>query len=106
MISKLTVKNKSWGWFLFPLLSPEVAKLPSGHQLDGAIELKAYLLKHKHHEFSEALVRTMFAYALGRSPEWTDKAEIDRLTKTFTASGHKLNVLISAIVNSRSFRER
>ena len=82
------------------------AQLPSGHKVNGVADLKAYILKHKQEAFSEALVRTMFAYALGRSPEWTDKAEIDRLTKTFTASGHKLNVLISAIVNSRSFRER
>ncbi len=82
------------------------AQLPSGHKVNGVADLKAYILKHKQEAFSEALARTMFAYALGRSPEWTDKAEIDRLTKTFTASGHKLNVLISAIVNSRSFRER
>jgi hypothetical protein len=82
------------------------AKLPSGHKVNGVTELKSYLLKHKHHEFSEALVRTMFAYALGRSPEWTDKAEIERLTKTFTESDHKLKVLIVAIVNSKSFNER
>ena len=46
------------------------------------------------------------AYALGRSLEWTDKAEVDQITDQFAKSDYRLHGLITAIVTSQTFRNR
>ena len=80
--------------------------MPDGHVIDGAQELKAYLLKEKEAEFARAMVVKLTAYALGRSLEFTDEENVDRLAKEFKKHDYQLDDLIEAIVTSELFLTR
>lgn len=81
-------------------------KLPDGTTVKGVDELKEYCVRVKGTDFARSLTRKLFAYGLGRTIEWTDRAEVDRLTKSFSDSDFKLQQLITDIVLSPSFRTR
>jgi len=81
-------------------------KLPNGTMVKGVDELKEYCVRVKGTDFARSLTRKLFAYGLGRSLEWTDRAEVDKLTKSFADSDFKLQTLITDIVLSQSFRTR
>ncbi len=81
-------------------------KLPDGTTVKGVDELKEYCVRVKGADFARSLTRKLFAYGLGRSLEWTDRAEVDKLTKSFADSDFKLQTLITDIVLSQSFRTR
>ena len=80
--------------------------LPGGKKISGVNALKRHLLTIERGRFSRAVVKKMFAYALGRSAELTDRVTIDRLTKQFAAKGYKLSDLIVGIVLSQEFRTK
>jgi hypothetical protein len=88
-----------------PIRAPVIAesRLPDGTQLNGLVELKEYLLAQRSDEFSEAIVRKMMTYALGRSLELTDNKEVTEITEKFISRGHKLRDLIVSIVQSDAF---
>ncbi|MEK6234657.1 MAG: DUF1592 domain-containing protein [Planctomycetales bacterium] len=88
-----------------PSIDAAVA-LPGGVEVNGADDLRTYLLEHKHQKFSEGLVRKLLSYALGRSLEWTDRPEVDRLVKHFSDSNYQLSSLVAAIAASESFQGR
>lgn len=81
-------------------------KLPDGTMVKGVDELKAYCVRVKGGDFARSLARKLFAYGLGRSLEWTDRAEVEKLTKSFADSDFKLQTLITEIILSHSFRTR
>ncbi|MBA4190320.1 MAG: hypothetical protein C0467_20225 [Planctomycetaceae bacterium] len=81
-------------------------RLPDGTAINGVEDLKKYCIEKKKNEFAKALVRKLLAYSLGRSLEWTDHAEVDRLTRLFAESNYKLQNLITEIVLSKTFRTR
>ena len=81
-------------------------KLADNTPVNGFAELKAYLLRTKQDVFAEGLVRKLLAYALGRSLNWTDQAEIARLKQSFASSGYKLDALITEIAFSAPFRTK
>jgi mono/diheme cytochrome c family protein len=81
-------------------------KLPDGAAVSGIDELKQYCVRVKGEDFARALTRKLLAYALGRSLEWTDRADVDKLTKKFADSDFKLTNLITEIVLSHPFRTR
>jgi hypothetical protein len=80
--------------------------LPDSTAINGAEQLKAYCLTKKKDAFAKALVRKLLAYSLGRSLEWTDRAEVDRLTQRFAASDYKLQALITEIILGKPFQTR
>ncbi len=82
-----------------------VGNLPDGSRVDGATELKSYLLREKSDAFARTLVTKMLAYATGRSLEIGDEVVVEDLTRRFIDSGYKLNSLIRMIVASESFRQ-
>lgn len=80
--------------------------MPDGHEIQGPEALKAYLLSEKEDQFAEALVRKLTTYALGRSLEFTDREQIDHLTKEFKKDDYRLDDLIDSIVTSKLFLTR
>jgi hypothetical protein len=80
--------------------------LPDDTVVKGVDELKQYCVRVKGADFAQALTRKLLAYALGRSLEWTDRSEVDKLTKSFADSRFRLQPLITDIVLSHSFRTR
>ncbi|MGK0237361.1 MAG: hypothetical protein ACI92G_000820 [Candidatus Pelagisphaera sp.] len=80
--------------------------MTDGHTIDGADQLKAYILTEKKDAFARALVVKMLAYGLGRSLEFTDEPIIDDLSSDFEAHDYRLDHLISSIVTSKLFLSR
>lgn len=82
------------------------ATLPSGQEVSGLDDLKAYLLKNERDRFARSVTEKMLAYSLGRSIEFDDKQSLDRLTNQFKDSDYRLGSLISAIVQSKTFQTK
>ena len=79
------------------------ATLPDGHEVNGLVELKRYLLTKKRQHFARAMVSRMLAYFLGRSLELSDYETVDELTAEFIKSDFKLRKLIQLISASEAF---
>lgn len=80
--------------------------LPGGHSLEGAEGLKHYLLDARKAQFARSLVKRLTSYALGRTIEFEDEAEVERLTDEFEADGYRLRPLIHAIAGSELFQTK
>lgn len=80
--------------------------MPDGTAVNGADELKDYLLREKKDTFARALVVKLTTYALGRSLEFTDNKIVDDLTARFQEQGYRLDKLIQSIVASELFLTR
>ena len=77
--------------------------LPDGTNVAGLRGLSEYLVKTRKEQFARTLVVKLLTYALGRSLEFSDEQEVDRLTKVFSASGFRIRELIKEIALSSSF---
>ena len=80
--------------------------LPKGEVVKSTDELRRHLREHEADAFAKGLTQKLMAYALGRSLEWTDKAAVDQITAQFAKSDYRLHGLITAIVTSKTFRNR
>ncbi len=80
--------------------------LPDGTEIGGVDDLRAYLLGSRREDLARTVVRKLLAYALGRSLEFADRPEVDRLTKGFLANDLKLRTLVGAVVNSSLFQTK
>ncbi len=80
--------------------------LPDGTKVNGAEDLKRYLLEQRRDQFAKALTSKLLAYALGRSLELGDEAELSRLTEHFANHDYKLSSLIEEIVISEPFTSK
>lgn len=87
---------------------PVVAEttLPSGHAVSGADDLKTFLKKHRSDQFAKSLAAHLTSFAIGRSLEFSDEAELDELTDRFIESDYKLRALIHSIVSSDFFQKK
>jgi hypothetical protein len=72
-----------------------------GKKFEGAQGLGAMLRDDQ--QVPACLVRNVFAYGTGRTPDKIDRAFIDRETKTFAAKGYKVPALIADIAASPEF---
>lgn len=81
-------------------------ELPDKTRLDGFESLKKHLLKNRSRQFARSLVTRLLTYALGRQLEWTDNADVDKLTDAFVSDGYRLRSLVGRIVVSRLFRTK
>ncbi|MDY7227994.1 DUF1592 domain-containing protein [Hyalangium rubrum] len=77
---------------------------PDGRTFDGALEM-ATVLKNDP-DLPSCVVRHVFTYAMGRTPEWSDELAIAQLTQTFQARGHRMKELLVQVVLSPPFRMR
>lgn len=79
------------------------ATLPSGHKIDGIVDLKQYLVTHEKDKFAKAFVHKLLTYSLGRSLDLTDDELIDELTTAFKKSDYRIQTLLEAIILSDAF---
>ena len=80
-----------------------VSTLPGDVQIDGIEGLKKHLLEDERERFVRAFVSRLFAYALGRTLEFTDEETVDALVAKFEKSGHQIDELIVAITQTETF---
>lgn len=80
--------------------------LPDGTAIDGADELRRYVLERVPDRFAAAVVRHLFAYAVGRDPDFADRAELAAVAERARADGGTLRAVVHAVVQSASFRDR
>lgn len=89
-------------------LSPVVAvdRLPNGRELNGADDLRQYLVEDRAKDFARSLASRMLAYAVGRRLELSDQATVEDITSSFRGNDYNLRHLVHAIVASESFRTK
>lgn len=87
---------------------PVIARdtLPNGHELDGADQLKEYLLTRKKGEFAKSLVARLMTYALGRRLELGDHKAVEELAVRFAEDRYRLRNLIVKLVASPPFQTK
>ncbi|MDA7881407.1 DUF1592 domain-containing protein [Akkermansiaceae bacterium] len=82
------------------------AKLFNKQELAGMDGLKRYLLAERQDQFARAMVHKMTSYALGRSLNFSDHAEIDELVGQFRKKNDRLGDLIHLIARSSIFNSK
>ena len=80
--------------------------LPGGYSVSGVEDLKEYLIKHRSKQFAQAIVSRMTSYAVGRSLEFEDQQNINRMTNNFVDSDYKLRALIHRIIQDDIFQSK
>jgi len=80
--------------------------LPDGTAIESVNDLRNYLLEVRREDFARTMVAKLMAYMLGRSLEFTDQAEVDRLTADFVANDMKTRTLLEEVVKSDLFRTK
>lgn len=80
--------------------------LPDGTEIHSVNDLRAYLLEVRRNDFARTIVTKLMAYMLGRSLEFTDQSEVDRLTAGFLADDLKMRSLLAEVVKSDLFRTK
>jgi hypothetical protein len=80
-------------------------KLPSGQAFGGVAELKTLLMQRRAF-FARAFTEKLFAYALGRRIELSDRATIDAILERLAANEYPTRELIEQIVISDLFLRR
>ncbi|MEM7561226.1 MAG: DUF1588 domain-containing protein, partial [Planctomycetota bacterium] len=85
--------------------SGQAAGFSNGKTLADVRDVKDYLLSEYRYEFAKSLVSRMLSFALGRSLNLADEAEVDRITLEFASRNFPLRELFSIIVSSKLFLE-
>jgi Protein of unknown function (DUF1592)/Protein of unknown function (DUF1588)/Protein of unknown function (DUF1587)/Protein of unknown function (DUF1585)/Protein of unknown function (DUF1595)/Planctomycete cytochrome C len=96
------VKNARWH------VGPKVdaaGVTPDGKPFRSLAEYKQLLLATPE-KFTHALAEKLATYASGRGMGFSDRAELDRITKTVAAKGNGFRDLIHEVVQSESFRTK
>ncbi len=76
--------------------------LPTGEKFTGVTDFRGLLIA-RHEQFARALTEKLLTYALGRAPEFTDRAVIDGIMKNLSANKGGFKDLVRAVVLSESF---
>jgi hypothetical protein len=79
--------------------------LPNGRQLNGAQDLKHYLIEERRDHFARAVTKRLASYAMGRSLDLGDRESVDQLAAGFKADNFRLRSLIVELVTSDLFLE-
>jgi hypothetical protein len=82
------------------------ASFPGGKQGNGLSGLQSYIHDNREKDFLDSFSRKLLVYALGRSLLLSDEPLIQRMNTRLAASGHRISVLIEAIVTSPQFLNR
>ncbi len=77
-------------------------ELPTGEKFTGVADFRRLLIE-RHEQFTRALSRNLLTYALGREPEFNDRAVIDDIVKNLSAKKGGFSDLVRAVVLSESF---
>lgn len=73
-----------------------------GIDFTGSEELSELVARHP--DFPRCVSKKLMRFAYGHTPKDGEAAEIDALTSSFVASGHRLDALLKSVVLSDSFR--
>ncbi|MEY4483072.1 MAG: hypothetical protein RL693_524 [Verrucomicrobiota bacterium] len=76
--------------------------LPTGEKFTGVTDFRNLLIA-RHEQFTRSLTEKLLTYALGRAPEFTDRAVIDGIMKDLSANQSGFKDLVRAVVLSESF---
>jgi hypothetical protein len=82
------------------------AVLYNKQKLDGVGSMKDYLLATRKDQFARAMVHKLSSYALGRPMSFSDRGEIDKMTKELRDSGDGLKDLVSIVIRSELFNTK
>ena len=80
-------------------------QLPNGTQFYGLDGLREILLDRSN-EFSGTVTEKLFAYAIGRPPEYFDKPTIRQITRNAALDNYSWSSTIMGIIKSAPFRMR
>lgn len=80
--------------------------LPDGVEVDGADGLRAHLLGKARDQVAAAVIEHLFAYAVGRDPDFADETELAGIAARVAAEGGTLRAVVRGVVASPSFRDR
>ncbi len=80
--------------------------LPDGTTLHGVSDLRKHLMGQRREDVVRAVVTKFLAFALGRSLEFTDQPEIDRLSTRFVENDLKLRTLVHEVIKSDLFQKK
>lgn len=78
---------------------------PEGRPFRNATEYKRHLLATPD-KFTHALAEKLLTYGTGRGMSFSDRAELDRITKAVAAKGNGLRDLVHEVVQSETFRTK
>ena len=81
------------------------AVFPSGVRSRNVHDLKALLGAQKH-RLARELLESMLGYALGRTIEFSDTAEVDDMLATLEPDGFRVRAMVQAITASNLFRSK
>ncbi len=88
----------------FPIDSS--GEFPSGETVNGAVELRRFLIERRKDEFVHCFAEKMLTYALGRGVTIQDRCALDDITKKAGKAGFRFENLVLAIVESTPFQWR
>ena len=75
------------------------ARVPNGPEVNGMADLKAYLLKHRHEDVSENVLRRLLTYGIGRELTTHDRYAVAEMFKQSVANDHRLLDMIITTVS-------
>lgn len=78
------------------------ARVPHGPAVDGMADLKAHLLKRRHDDIAENMVRRLLAFGLGRKLTYHDRFAVESLLNA--QDEPKIRDMIIAVCQSPTFR--
>lgn len=82
-----------------------VARVPNGPEVNGMNDLKAYLLKSRHEEVAQNVIRRLLTYGIGRSLTYQDRYAVEELLKESKQNDHRFQDMIITICRSELFRK-
>ncbi len=87
---------------------PEIdasGQLPNGTDFDGIVEFKS-VLSDRLDQFSRCLTEKLLAYSMGRTLEFTDRPEVNRIVDELKDSGYGMQDLVLLVVQSEAFQTK
>lgn len=81
------------------------SRVPLGPQVGGMRDLKDYLLKDRHDEIAENVIRRLLSYGIGRELTYRDRFAVESIFKQAKPNNFKMRDIIVSICQSRVFRD-
>jgi len=82
------------------------ARVPHGPAVEDLAGLKTHLLKRRHDDIAENLLRRLLAYGIGRKLTYHDRFAVEELLEQSAVGGDRVRDMIVAICQSETFRSR
>jgi hypothetical protein len=78
--------------------------LPDGTPIDGAAQLRAYLLDKKRDVVLRQFLKKLLGYSLGRSVQLSDGPLLDEIESKLAQNNDRFSIAVESIVTSQPFR--